>query len=73
MFSVNEKRIIAAGVQDLLRATNHPELPVGEIQFTLHVKGAESWSWAHIENNSAVPKPDVNPWNEAQAGAERKG
>jgi hypothetical protein len=66
MFSVREKRIIATAIQHLLRATNHPELPsTGEISFTLHVKGAEPWSWADIQNNGAVAKPDVNPHNEA--------
>ncbi len=64
MFSVNEKRIIANRVQQILRETEHPELPEGEITFWLHVAGAESWSWAYIRNNGAVDKPDVNPWNE---------
>jgi hypothetical protein len=67
MFSVNEKRIIANRVQMLLQEIGHPELPEGEIQFLLHVDGAEPWSWADIRNNGAVDKPDVNPWNEYQA------
>lgn len=67
MFSVNEKRIIANQVQKILRETGHPELPEGEIEFQLHVEGAEPWSWADIRNNGAVEKPDVNPWNEALA------
>jgi hypothetical protein len=67
MFSVDEKREIAAAVQKILRATEHPELPNGEIQFWLHVEGAKSWSWADIRNNGAVTNPDVNPWNEVQA------
>lgn len=67
MFSVQQKRDIADAVQKILRDTNHPELPTGEIQFALHVDGAESWSWADIRNNGAVPTPGVNPWNEAQA------
>lgn len=67
MFSVAQKRQIADAVQLILRATNHPELPPGEIQFALHVDGAESWSWADIRNNGAVTRPDVNPWNERQA------
>lgn len=65
MFSVREKRDIADKVQAILRATNHPELPAGEIQFRLAVCGAESWSWANIRNNGAVPVPGVNPHNEA--------
>lgn len=39
----------------------------GEIQFLLHVDGAESWSWADIRNNGAVSDPAVNQWNELQA------
>lgn len=66
MFSVRQKREIADKIQELLRSTNHPELPKGEIQFHLHVKGAESWSWADIFNNGAVKVPNVNPWNEHQ-------
>lgn len=66
MFSVRQKRDIADAVQKILRDTNHPELPAGEISFTLHVNGAESWSWADIVNNGAVQAPAVNPWNEAQ-------
>lgn len=67
MFSVQQKREIAEQVQRILRATNHPELPTGEISFSLHVDGAEGWSWADIRNNGAVTAPSVNPWNEAQA------
>ena len=66
MFSVNQKRAIADAVQKILRNTNHPELPVGEIQFNLSVKGGEAWSWAEIRNNGAVLTPDATPWNELQ-------
>lgn len=68
MFSVQQKRDIAEKVQQVLRSTNHPELPEGEIQFELHVVGATSMSWADIRNNAAVPSPGVNPHNEAQDG-----
>ena len=64
MFSIAQKRQIADAVQKILRETNHPELPASEIQFLLHVDGAESWSWADIRNNGAVQNPTVNPWNE---------
>lgn len=64
MFSVKQKRQISDAVQKILRETNHPELPNGEIQFLLHVDGAESWSWADIKNNGAVTNPTINPWNE---------
>ncbi len=66
MFSVRQKRDIAEKVQEILRGTNHPELPTGEISFLLHVEGKESWSWADIRNNGAVTEPGVNPWNERQ-------
>ena len=66
MFSIRQKREIADAVQKILRATNHPELPPGEISFHLHVDGAEDWSWADICNNGAVKNPEVNPWNEQQ-------
>lgn len=67
MFSVEQKREIAAAIQAILRSTEHPELPKGEIQFQLHVDGAERWSWADIKNNGAVENPTVNPFNEQQA------
>lgn len=64
MFSLQQKRSIADQVQKILRDTQHPELPEGEIQFHLHVDGAESWSFADIKNNGAVTNPTINPWNE---------
>lgn len=66
MFSVKQKREISDKVQKILRETNHPELPEGEIQFHLHVDGAESWSWADIKNNGAVTNPGMNVYNELQ-------
>lgn len=66
MFSIRQKREIADKIQKILRETNHPELPEGEITFHLHVKGAKYWSWADIKNNGAVTNPDINPWNELQ-------
>ena len=65
MFSVRQKREIADAVQKILRDTGHPELPEGEIEFTLHVRGGCLWSWADIRNNGSVQNPDVNPHNEA--------
>lgn len=66
MFSIRQKREIADAAQTILRAANHPELPPGEISFSLHVDGAEAWSWADIRNNAAVQQPSLNPWNESQ-------
>ncbi len=64
MFSLKQKREISEKVQEILRDTNHPELPDGEISFNLSVCGKESWSWALIKNNGNVPNPSINPWNE---------
>lgn len=70
MFSVRQKREIADAVQKILRDTNHPELPQGEIQFELRILGESSWSWATISNNGAVKNPGVNPHNERQDSIE---
>lgn len=65
MFSIRQKRAISDAVQKILRETNHPELPQGtEINFSLHVDGTASWSWADIKNNDAVLNPNQNPHNE---------
>jgi hypothetical protein len=68
MFSVRQKQEIASKVQQILRETNHPELPEGEIEFRLHVVGTEDWSWAEIRNNGYFVDRsiEVNPWNEKQ-------
>jgi len=66
MFSIRQKREIADKIQQILRDTNHPELPDNEIEFELNVQGKEFWSFATIKNNKAVTAPEVNPWNEAQ-------
>lgn len=67
MFSVAEKRLIAAAVEKTLLDLGHPEMPDGKPRFKLYVKGKEAWSWADIEPNwkfdDANP-PEVNPWNE---------
>ena len=66
MFSVKQKREISKCVQETLRATNHSELPTGEIEFHLYVQGATAMSWADIRNNGVVENPSINPHNEAQ-------
>ena len=71
MFSVREKKEISERIQEILRQTGHPELPSTEIQFTLHVAGAQEWSWADIRNNGAVTNPSINPHNEAQDRGEK--
>lgn len=67
MFSVNQKREISRKIQEIIRETNHSELPDGEINFKIHIDGAENWSWADIENNGSVTNPSINPHNERQA------
>ncbi len=66
MFSVQQKRRLADQIQRILKNTNHPELPEGEIKFLLHVDGAEDWSWADIRNNGDVLRPSINLHNELQ-------
>ena len=63
MFSVRQKREISDKIQKILRETNHPELPTGEIKFAIHIEGATQMSWALIENNGAVITPSVNSHN----------
>lgn len=68
MFSIRQKREISDKVQQILRETNHPELPKGNIKFTLNVQGKEAWSWAEIHDNASVVNPEerANQWNEEQ-------
>lgn len=68
MFSTRQKQEISEAVQKILRETKHSELPEGEIKFLLHVIGAEAWSFANIENNSAYDGKPGNQWNEIQDG-----
>ena len=68
MFSLRQKREISDKIQNILRETGHPELPGGEIEFYIHVKGEHDWSWADIRNNGAVKTPEINPWNEKMDG-----
>ena len=60
MFSPELKKEISDFIQELLKETNHHELPDGEVSFILHVDGAESYSWANIRNDSDrhIPVPD---------------
>ena len=67
MFSTKEKQKIADQVQFILQRTGHPELPTGEIEFMLHVKGATPMSWADIHNNGMPTKGEPNPHNEQVA------
>ncbi len=60
MFSVRQRKEISDKVQKILRETNNPELPKGEISFSLHVKGDTIFSWEDIKNNGAVIETGMN-------------
>ncbi len=67
VFSLKEKQHLAAEVEKLLLALNHPEMPATKPKFNLHVDGKEPWSWADIQPNwtfDAANPPGVNPFNE---------
>ena len=68
MFSLNEKKIIAEGVEKLLLNLNHPEMPKQRPIFDLHVAGKESWSWADIKPNWIYEnkEPSISDWMERQ-------
>ena len=67
MFSMKEKQLIAAKIEDLLLNLNHPEMPKEKPLFTLKVFGKENWSYAEIAPNWMFTKdvlPNINPFNE---------
>lgn len=66
MFSLDEKKRIAATIESLLLELNHPEMPKEKPKFKLHVEGKESWSWADIEPNWTFENKtsEINTWNE---------
>lgn len=68
MFSLGEKRFIAAAVEKILLEIGHPEMPGEKPKFELMVTGKESWSWAKIEPNwvfdDGQKEMGVNTWNE---------
>lgn len=67
MFSMSEKKQIASAIENLLLELNHPEMPKEKPNFSLHVDGKESWSWADIKPNWTFGEdnvPGVNPFNE---------
>ena len=66
MFSQAQKSMIAQEIEKLLLSFNHPEMPKEKPEFSLHVDGKESWSWADIEpcHHFIDKAPSVNPFNE---------
>ena len=70
MFSLAQKQKIAHEVEQSIMNIGHPEMPTERPDFTVHIKGKESWSWAEIRPNWTFDernRPSVNPHNEAQA------
>jgi len=69
MFSMEQKKQIAAAVEKTLLSFNHPEMPTEKPKFHLRVDGKESWSWAEIEPNWTFEnrEPGINPHNERVA------
>ena len=64
MFSMQEKKYIAAEVERILLKLNHPEMPIEKPVFHLHVDGKEDWSWADIKPNWTFTdnnSPNMNP------------
>ena len=66
MLSAKVKQEISKKIQIMLQSIDDNELPNGEINFLLHVDGAEDWSWANIRNNNRrdVPAPSSLICNE---------
>lgn len=67
MFSVKEKQYLASVIEKALLELDHPEMPKVNPDFSLHVKGKETWSWADIHPNwkfGVNSPPKVNPFNE---------
>ena len=69
MFSMEQKKQIAAAVEKTLLSFNHPEMPTEKPKFHLRVDGKESWSWAEIEPNWTFEnrEPGINHHNERVA------
>ena len=70
MFSCEQKHKIAATIERLLLEMHHPEMPTERPEFTLHVDGADSWSFADIEPNHHYDddnRPGINMHNEVVA------
>ena len=67
MFSMKQKQEIAQKIEELLLSYDHPEMPKEKPEYSLHVDGKESWSWADITPNHHFDennKPSINPFNE---------
>ena len=64
MFSSAEKQRIAAAIEQVLLDLDHPEMPQERPSFSLHVDGAEPWSWADIGPNWKHSSEQGSGWNE---------
>jgi len=69
VFSLDQKKQIAAKVEEVILSFGHPEMPTEKPTFSLRIEGKDRWSWAEIVPNwkfTDVCKPGVNPHNEQQ-------
>lgn len=67
---MKEKQYISTVIENLLLSLNHPEMPKEKPNFTLHIDGKESWSWADIKPNWTFGidnPPKINLFNELAA------
>lgn len=66
MFSIEEKKQIAAAIEKVLLDLKHPEMPTEKPRFKIHIDGKESWSWADIVPNWTFggDEPTGKRWNE---------
>ncbi len=70
MFSMEQKKKIAAEIEKLLLSFNHPEMPTANPSFHLRIDGKQGWNFADIDPNwtfDSQQKMGVNPHNEAVA------
>jgi len=71
MFSLQQKREIAAKVEAILLEYHHPEMPTEKPRFSIKIEGIHDECWAVIFPNwiyeDGLEKPTVNVHNELQA------
>lgn len=67
---MRQKIEIAQKVEQVLLSFNHPEMPNEKPKFTLHVEGAEAWSFANINPSWKFDEQarSINPFNELNSG-----
>lgn len=70
MFSMDQKKKIAAEIEKLLLSFDHPEMPTEKPNFHLHIDGKQAWSFAEIDPNwtfDSQQKMGMNEYHEQVA------